>query len=396
MTRPGARIAAWAASLAVVLGLGSGPAGAVDPYELNVILPLTGGAAFLGKNEAGGLRVLEERVNKTGGIAGRPLKFVIADDQSNPQVAVQLTNALIAKNVPIFLGSTIVAMCNAQAPLVKANGPVMYCLSAGFHPEPKGWAFTSTQATADLITVGARYLRLRGLTKIAILTSVDSSGQDGERGIDAALGLPENQSTMSVVAREHFNLADLSVNAQISRVKAAGAQALFAWSTGAPFGTVLRSVQEVGLNVPVMTTGGNINTEQMIQYAPLIPEAGLFFAGVPAVALDIIPRGAFHNAVNDYMSLLKTAGIKADATQAYAWDPASIVVSALRKLGPTATAPQIREYLSDLHGYVGVLGEYDFRDGSQRGLTGKYGVIVRWDKAKEGWQSASQFGGVPR
>jgi len=150
------------------------------------------------------------------------------------------------------------------------------------------------------------------------------------------------------------------------------------------------------LNAPVMTTGGNINTEQMIQYASLIPDAGLYFAGVPAVALDIIPRGAFHNAVSDYLSSLQAAGIKADATQAYAWDPASIVVSALRKLGPTATAAQIRDYLSDLHGYVGVLGEYDFRDGSQRGLTAKYGVIVQWDKAKEAWRSASQFGGAPR
>src|ERR1039458_10352248 len=44
------------------------------PYKINVILPLTGGAAFLGKGEQQTLQLLQSTVNKEGGISGQPLE----------------------------------------------------------------------------------------------------------------------------------------------------------------------------------------------------------------------------------------------------------------------------------------------------------------------------------
>jgi branched-chain amino acid transport system substrate-binding protein len=61
---------------------------AAEPYEINVILSLTGYAAFIGTQEAASLGALEAVENKNGGINGRPIKFVITDDASNPVNAV--------------------------------------------------------------------------------------------------------------------------------------------------------------------------------------------------------------------------------------------------------------------------------------------------------------------
>ena len=61
-----------------------------------MILPLTGGGAFLGKAEQQALQQYEKVVNAGGGIHGKPLKFVFNDDQSSPQVAVQLANQVKA------------------------------------------------------------------------------------------------------------------------------------------------------------------------------------------------------------------------------------------------------------------------------------------------------------
>ena len=69
-----------------------------------MILSLTGVAAFLGRSAQRDFERVETYVNAHGGIKGRPIKFVISDDQTSPQVAVQLTNQLIAKNVPLMLG----------------------------------------------------------------------------------------------------------------------------------------------------------------------------------------------------------------------------------------------------------------------------------------------------
>ena len=59
-----------AAACATLLGLFA--AQAADTYKINVILPLTGGAAFLGKGEQQALQLLQTSVNQDGGINGQP------------------------------------------------------------------------------------------------------------------------------------------------------------------------------------------------------------------------------------------------------------------------------------------------------------------------------------
>ena len=83
-------------SAALVFGLPA-TAGAVDPYEINVILPLTGGFAFTAKEEGAALTAIEGMVNRTGGIQGHPVHFVFFDDQSQPAVSLQLVNQILAK-----------------------------------------------------------------------------------------------------------------------------------------------------------------------------------------------------------------------------------------------------------------------------------------------------------
>src|ERR1700735_429470 len=137
-------------------------AGAADPYEINVILSMTGPGTFVGQGQWQAIQIAETAINKAGGINGRPVKFVLKDDQSNPQVDIQLTQALIAAKVPIVIGPTITASCNAIMPLVAAAGPVMYCLTAGAKPTPGGYVFSTLTSTPDLIAVSMRYFRERG------------------------------------------------------------------------------------------------------------------------------------------------------------------------------------------------------------------------------------------
>lgn len=363
-----------------------------EPYIIPAIISLTGPGAFLGKNEQSGLVLIERNVNKAGGIEGRPIKFAIQDDASDPKTAVQLTTGLIAKKYPIILGSTLVAACNAMAPLAK-DGPVLYCFSAGMQPQPRSYTFTYGVSTRDLIVVNLRYLRERGLKKIAVLASTDASGQDGERGIDAAIARPENAG-MQIVAREHYGVTDATVIAQLSRIKASGAQALMAWGTGTPIGTVFHGINDIGLEMPVAVSASNLIYAEMKQYGAILPKE-LISAGLPCVALDSIPRGPLHTAVQQFTDAFKAEGVRVDVASGIGWDPGLIVVAALKKLGLKATAPQLKAYLENLHGFAGVNGVYDFRVGNQRGLTEKSGIMVRWDPPKDTWVAISRFGGDP-
>lgn len=366
---------------------------AAEPFEINVILPLTGAGAFIGKEEAAALELLEANVNTSGGIRGRPIKFVVVDDQSSPQIAVQLANQVIAKKVSVLLGPSFVSTCSALAPLVATAGPVTYCFSPGIHPSEGQYLFSSSLSTGDLLAVAALYFSERGWKKIGIITSTDATGQDAERNIDANFG-ENGKRGESIVAREHFNTSDLSATAQMTRLKAAGAQAVIAWSSGTPFATLLRSFQEAGLDVPLLTTSANLTYAQMKAYASLMPKE-LYFAAIPSVVLDQVPPGRVKNAISAYLNAFKATGVRPDIGQSLAWDPALLVIEALKKFGLGATATQIRDYISGQRNWPGVNGMYDFKAVPQRGLGAEWVMMLKWDSVKDSWVAVSRPGGMP-
>jgi branched-chain amino acid transport system substrate-binding protein len=379
-------------ALAAALVVPAAPALAADPYDLDVIIPLTGPGAFLGKSELTALGALEDRVNRTGGIAGRPLHFVVHDDQTSPQVAVQLANAVIAQRAAVILGSAVLANCNAMAPLVH-DGPLLYCFSPALRSERGSYAFSGGVLVKDQIATSLRYLRDRGLRKIAIITSTDATGQDADRTFAEMLALPENR-TLGFVDRQYFNPADLSVAAQVAHIKAAQPQVVIVWTTGTPFGTVLRSLRDVGLDAPIVASTSNATFAQMKQYAAFLPK-DLEFPATACIAPDAAGDAATAEALKSYYAALGERGVQPDFAPSTAWDSALMVVSALRKLGPAATATQLRDYLTSLRGYVGINGPYDFPASPQRGLGANAVVMVRWDAGKGAWVGSSRPGGSP-
>lgn len=222
---------------------------AADPYVINVVLPLTGAAALIGSSSAKALTLYEEAINKTGGIFGRPLKFDIADDQTNPALSVQLVSRIIASQAPVMIGPELSASCSAVAPLLK-DGPVAFCLSPGIHPDLGSYMFSAAPSTLDLAIITARYVKQRGWKKIAFIFSTDSSGVDGEHQIDQVFASPAGKDT-TIVDVEHFGVTDLTVAAQLARIKASGAEALDVWATGTPSATVLRGIQDAGITIPI-------------------------------------------------------------------------------------------------------------------------------------------------
>ncbi|HSQ82175.1 MAG TPA: ABC transporter substrate-binding protein [Casimicrobiaceae bacterium] len=383
-----------AATLALALCAPFAGAAAADNYDINVILPQTGGASFLGKAEMHALELVQKTVNASGGIHGKQLQFKFYDDQSSPQTAVQMANQVLATKPSVMIGPAIVAMCNAVAPLVK-EGPVMYCMSPGIHPPAGSYVFTSSVSTHDLENALIRYFRMKGWTRIALITSTDASGQDAERGVDEVLKLPENKD-VKLVERVHFNPTDVSVAAQIERVKAAKPQAFIAWSTGAPIATIFKGIVQAGLDVPVATTDGNMTYTQMTQYAAFLPKQ-LYFpsAAWAARGPGVEVPAAVQKAQDEFYAAYKAEGAAPDAAANHGWGPAMTVIDALRKLPENATAAQVRDYLAKQTSYAGINGVYDFQKVPQRGLSVQNAIVTRWDAAQQRWEPVSKATGIP-
>ena len=379
--------------LVCVLAASGRAQAAREPYEINALVPLTGGGAFLGSAYKEAFAAVEAIVNRTGGIQGQPVKFVLSDTQTNPQVALQLVNGLIAKRIAVFIDGGPAGVCSASIPVVLNSGPLDYCLSPGVHPPAGSYVLSSSVSTEDLAKALVRFFRTRGWTHLGVITSTDTTGQDLDRQIGTVLALPENQS-VHIVAQEHFNTTDLSVVAQMARIKAASPDVLITWSTGTPFGTLLHGINDAGVEVPVSSTSGDQIYAQMKAYGSFLPKE-LYFPTTLSVVPSTDAPAPVRKAQDLYFSSFRQSGVHPDLAHNLVWDPALIIVDALRHVGTAATAQQLRDYILKQRSWVGVNGRYDFTTGDQRGLGADEAVVDRWDAGKGTWVQVSGPGGVP-
>jgi len=367
---------------------------APEPYVIPVIVPLTGPAANTGALVAQSLHIFEQYANQHGGLRGQPIHFDIHDDGSQPVTAVQLFSIINAQHPAVVLGPSPTQTCNALAPLVQKSGPVLYCSTPGANPLSGGYVFCAAMALPQFDRGMIRYLRLKGYKRLAVISSTDSSGQSNDEATRGILELPKSRD-LKVVDWEHMAPADISATAQVAHIKASGAQAIIAWVSGPTFGTLLRGLRESGVDLPVMPSGANVNADELTQFSGFLPNE-MPLAGFAFMVPSVIQSTPLRGPVNDMIAAYRAAGTEiAPGGIGYAWDAASIVLSGLRKLGPGASAEQLRDYILGLRNFAGVNGLYDFSSGDQHGLSDKDVVMIAWDPKTRGWLALSKVGGAP-
>src|SRR5262249_48497250 len=69
--------------------------GQAKPYKLGTIQPLSGAGAAGGKTSLVGVEMAVDRINKSGGINGRPIELLVADDESRPDVGRRKAQKLV-------------------------------------------------------------------------------------------------------------------------------------------------------------------------------------------------------------------------------------------------------------------------------------------------------------
>ena len=72
--------------------------------KIGVVLPLTGSVSSFGKSGQNGIKLLEDQVNKAGGINGRNIKFIFEDDEGKADVATTVGTKLISNDNVVAIG----------------------------------------------------------------------------------------------------------------------------------------------------------------------------------------------------------------------------------------------------------------------------------------------------
>jgi urea transport system substrate-binding protein len=116
----------WAicwASLAAAPGANS-----AEPIKVGAVLPFSGGVELYGRQAKLGLDLAAKDINAAGGILGRPVEVVYADDKTDPAVATDVTRRLIERDGAVALVGPITSRnLDAIVPVVESlKTPLLY------------------------------------------------------------------------------------------------------------------------------------------------------------------------------------------------------------------------------------------------------------------------------
>jgi branched-chain amino acid transport system substrate-binding protein len=96
--------------------------GQAKAYKIGTLQPLSGTAAAGGKTALVGVQMAVDRINKSGGINGRPVELLIADYESKPDVGRRKAEKLVVEDqIDAHVGGYLSNVCLACMPVYEEH-----------------------------------------------------------------------------------------------------------------------------------------------------------------------------------------------------------------------------------------------------------------------------------
>ena len=330
------------AALSVFLVFGS--AYAKEPYKIGALFAVTGPASFLGEPEKNTAIMLQEQINKAGGINGHPLEIIIEDTKSEESRAVLSAKKLLESDkVLAILGPSTTGESMALVPIMNtAKTPLISCAAGAPITQPvkeRYWIFKTPQYDISAVEAIYGYMKKQGISKVGIITISTGFGDAGKKALlDKA-----PKYGMTIVAEEKYGPKDSDMTTQLTKIKAAGAQAVINWSVGPGQVIVTKNWQALKMGIPLYQSHG-WGSKKNIELAGKAAEGVIAPLG-RLVVWEKIPdnnpqKALLKKYTQDYQAKYKS---EPGTFGGHAYDAIMMIVEALKKVGPDNK--KIRDYV---------------------------------------------------
>jgi branched-chain amino acid transport system substrate-binding protein len=332
----------------------AGPAAAQEAHTVGVSLGLTGVQAAAAQRQIKGIELAVEKINQKGGVHGRPLKLIVEDDQTKPDIAVTKVNKLIDQDrVLAVVGGNSGDTAMAIGTIVEKK-QVALLSTTGFNGTEAQknfkYSFLMIPTYEDSVdglvkyTVDKLACRKVGLLRLTRLWGVQASNAYKASG---------QKYGLTIVREETLADADKDMTPQLTNIKAAGPCAVAIWAAVPAAAISIKNARQLGIEVPLI---GN-----PVFAAATTPEiAGEAAEGAIAsatlVASDPLARQ------KEYAESFQAKyNLAADMWDAAAYDAVHLVAHAIAQLPPgQVNAKSVRDQLAAIKGYEGSSSIVDF------------------------------------
>lgn len=343
------------------------PALAADTIKVGAILAVTGPASFLGAPEAKTLEMMVEDINKKGGIRGKKIELIIKDSGASPEKALSFAKQLIEeeKVLAIIGPSTSGETMKIKNVAEEGKTILLSCAAAEVIVNPVAkYVFKTPQKDSDAVIKIFQQAKKMKVSKVAVLSSNTGFGKAGKEQIEKLA--PEHG--IQIVSNEVYDKAATDLTAEVTKVKASGAEAIINWSIEPAQSIVIKNARQIGFKGPIFQSHGFGNIKY-VEAAGSAAEGVIFPAGRLLVA-DVLPGNNPQKAVlvkykKDYETKFKE---DVSTFGGHAYDAMLILTKAIEKAGST-DRDAVRSAVEGLKGVVGTGGVFNFSPEDHNGLS---------------------------
>jgi ABC-type branched-subunit amino acid transport system substrate-binding protein len=284
-------------------GSSSGSSSSNSQFVVGAVFPLSGAFSSVGLTEEPALQAIADYYNKHGGVDGHKIVIHAVNDNSAVQQAITATRSLVSKyNMNLFFPDTISAETLASLPLAPNVLSVDVCASSACgDAQTYPLSFSMNPPPQALFQATAQYIKSKGYTKVGMISDDDTSGQTFDQFTTQylkALGI-------TVVGHEFIPAGTTDVSLQLSKLKAAGAQAVASWASAFGLNVLTAGMQSIGWKAPVVLPNG-FNTAQPVQ--SLVASSVASQVVCVCDRISVRPAGGLPSYIQQLLQIMKGHG----------------------------------------------------------------------------------------
>ena len=329
---------------------------------IGFIGPLTGDAVSYGEPISNAVRLATDAINQAGGINGKMLEVIYEDGKCTNEDALNAAQKLVnIDQVNMIIGGTCSGETLAMLPVTEAASVIVISPSAS-SPDLTGAGqhfFRNSPSDAEGGSKLAELVMREEYTKIAMI----SEETDYAQGF--ANVFRENIMALGgeMVADENFAPETSDFRSILTKIKEAEPEALFVNpQTEIAGGTIVKQAKELGITAKLFGSNVTGGTKSMEIAGDTIE--GLVFVDAPGLNKENPKAVAF---LSDYSAQYGSPNIEYYTGAAY--DDVFILKQAMEVTGTETDTEILRQYISTMPPFSGVVGTYNFKpDGDPNGI----------------------------
>jgi len=309
-----------------------------QPVTIGFIGPMTGPYRQVGKEAAQVLRLLVADVNAKGGVLGRPVAVLYADDGDDPGKAVRAGKAMIGRGIVAAVGS-LQSGVTAALQGVFNDAKIVHVSYGSTAPSltEKGYRYffrTCPQDNEQAKVVAGR-IRKAGVKKAAILHDGSLYGRE----LADRIGKRLFDYMIDVVYQGGLSPGQADYAPELAKIRAKGPELLFYAGYYPEAAALLKSRQRLQWDA-VFVGGDGTDNPELVRLAGRKAAEGFYFIGPPAPSDLKSPRA------KQFLARYREAyGEDLTSIHAlFAGDAFLAVVAAIEKTGATE-AEKVADYL---------------------------------------------------